>query len=209
MKNHKYIVGLFCIITAFLISCKKGPFARVEISGRLVNYITGAPETGSFDLYNGAYGGSKGSVNYGIFYSNSDGSFVLRPHSWKGGPYRLMYYGKNDTGWEEKRVDLGKNHHINIGNLLTGSFDFHCKVTLNSVSGFSLTFTDVGVGAPHQVNAGTSTVFTATKTFSYEIYQILGNFYHISYRLNNSTSDVNIYVPLHPPSDTTSVTINY
>lgn len=213
LKKPIYIVAIlvFCCFTFWF--CEKRPFANIEITGRVINFWTKAPEPTQIQLWvGGASPGSKGTTQYGSCSTNADGTFDIKSNAeWNGDSYTLMFIPTNSNAISfYKSYTVSKNKTLDVGDILGGFVFLTCKVTLNSVSGDSIKFLQIG-GTPQTVfSAGTHTVITATSYADNSFQKISGNyFYTIIYKLSNSTADSTIMVPLNPPSDTTSVTINY
>ena len=212
----KRVYGI-CVLFAFsllLFNCEKRPFATIEIKGRVLNYWDKSSAVPSqIQLWvGGARPGDKGTTNYGNYYTNADGSFDIKSNAqWEGTGYKLRIVPNADGGNNlvDASCSVPINKSIDIGDIFTGDFTFICNVKLNSVSGASISFLDIGTTVQTSFSAGTNTVVTASKVYSYDEYQIFGNSYHIGYRLSTSTADSSIFVPMHPPADTCSVTINY
>jgi len=210
----KKLINLFCILIFCLafLSCEKRPFATIEVKGRVLNFWSKSPITSSIALWVGSSTpGSKGTTNYGSYSTNSDGSFDIKSNAqWNGNNYTLVFVPSSSSGdaFNEKYA-VSKNQTLDIGDILVGHLSIICKVTLNSVSGASIKFTKIGSTPQTTFNAGTHAVITASSYYDSYSIQTVGNFYPISYRLSTSAADSNIRVPLHPPTDTTSVTINY
>lgn len=182
----------------------------------MLNAWDKSPVSAQIGLYVGAAaaGGqlaSHGVINYGSWSTNSDGSFDIKSNAqWNGDDYTLLIVPDGS----QINCSVGKNKSIDVGDIIVaGSFTINCKITLHSISGASITFSDIGKTTPQvtSFSAGTNTVVTASKVYYGNSggYGCGNNCYHIVYKLSTSSADSNKYVPLQPPSDNTSVTINY
>ncbi len=176
----------------------------------MVNFWDKSPASAQIALWvGGGQPGEKGTTQFGTYSTNADGSFNIKSNAqWNGDDYKLVVSsGNNTTG---ASCTVAKHKSVDVGDIVTGDFTFKCKVNLHSVSGASISLIDIGTTSQAtSYSAGTNTIVTASKTYDYSLYQVFGNFYHIGYKLSTSTADSNIFVPLHQPTDTTSVTINY
>jgi len=212
LKKTTFIIALliFCCFTFWF--CEKNTLTNIEIHGRVVNFWDKSPMPSQIQLWVGSSTpGSKGTTNYGNYSTSADGSFDVKSNGqWNGNDYTLVFIPANGNGDEfTARYSVSNNQNLNVGDILVGHVTITCKITLNSVSGASINFLLIGSTPQTNFAAGTHTVITASSYYdSYSIKNV-GNFYRITYSLSTGATDTTIMVPLHPPTDTTSVTINY
>jgi hypothetical protein len=212
MKKSNLITLLIIVISFGFSFCNKRPFAHIEIHGRVVNYVTKAPVPSTISVYTGQRPGSKGSTFFGSTSTNSDGSFDFKSHAgWNSNDYYLEVHPAINSGNNSRELlcTVNKNQNLDVGDILTGSFTYFCKVTLISTSGAALDFKDIGSTSQTHFNAGATTTIMANKTYDYDVHLIFGNFYHIGYRISSSTADSNLFVPINTPPDTCVATIHY
>lgn len=212
MKKPIYIVTLLTFCCFAFWSCEKKLFKKVEVSGKVVNYISKTPVQTQLQLWNTEQTGNRGAVYLGTTSTNSDGTFDLKAPADKEGVYFLIWGGSNDYFLQ---VDLQDGHNIDIGNILDGVFTFFCKITLVSVSNSAIdigadSFNSTASAPSFHFNPGTSTQLLVSQTYNYNSYQQNNGGFPISYKttLGGISKDSTIYVPA-PNADTLSVTINY
>lgn len=178
----------------------------------MINFWTKAPEPTQIQLWvGGGQPGEKGTTEYGTYSTNADGTFDVKSNAqWNGTEYKLVFIPNDGSGYFTKDYSLNKHQTLNVGDLFAGTVVIgFCQTHLNSVSGASINLTQFGSVSNTTFSAGTHTVLTAQ-------FPILQNGNapipfpcQFKYRLSTSTTDSTIIVPLHPPADTTSITINY
>lgn len=212
MKKTIYITAILIFFCFAFWSCEKRPFATIEIQGRVINFWTKAPEPTEIQLWvGGAQPGEKGTTNYGNYSTNTDGTFDVKSNAeWNGTDYTLLFIPNDGSGPFTKDFSVNRNKNLNVGDIIAGTVQtVFCRVQLNSVSGASINFTQIGSTPQTNFSAGTHTVFVANNVIFSGGSTSASYFYPIKYRLSTSATDSSIMVPLHPPSDSCSVTINY
>ncbi len=212
MKKTTFIIAtlIFCCFTFWF--CEKNALTNIEIHGRVLNFWDKSPMPSQVQLWvGGSMPGTNGTTNYGNFATNADGSFDVKSNGqWNGNDYTLVFIPANTSGDEfNAHYTVSNNQNLNAGDILTGHVTIVCKITLNSVSGASINFLQIGSAPQTTFTAGTHTVITASSYYDSDAIKNVGNFYPITYSLSTGTTDTTIMVPLHPPADTASVTINY
>ena len=206
LKKPIYIIVILVFCCFAFWCCNKRPFAHVEITGQVVNFWTKAPVPTGIKLWvGGASPGSKGTTYFGSYATNADGTFDIKSNAeWNGDNYML-----EGDSFSYINCTVPKHKIVDVGDILAGSVNISCKVTLNSVSGASINFLEIGSTPQTNFSAGTHTIITASSNYFSGDFQTTGNFYTIVYKLSTSTTDSTIMIPLNPPAVTTSITINY
>jgi len=177
--------------------------------------MTKAPIQANISLYTGQRPGSKASVLFGTTSTSSDGSFDIKSNAgWNSNVYYLEVLPTINTGNTSRELEypINKNQNINVGDVLTGSYTFYCKVTIVPMTASAIDFP--GLGSSYSTlhfNSGTSTQFVTHSSMDYDVYEnVFQHTYRISYTIYPSgiAKDTAIYVPINSP-DTLSVSINY
>ncbi|HEX7414538.1 MAG TPA: hypothetical protein VF411_10890 [Bacteroidia bacterium] len=174
--------------------------------------MTKAPVPATIELWVGDNSpGNKGTTCYGTYFTNPDGSFDVKSNTqWNGNQYHLYIKAGNSVG-QVLEYQLNYNKNKDIGDILTGSYTFLCKVTIHPVSGSAIDFPYAGPNATNiHFNAGTITTFMTTYLWPYDSYIMSGKRFPINYKTypGGVAKDTNIFVPITSP-DTLRVTINY
>src|ERR1700758_5218671 len=132
MKKPVYITAILIFFCFAFWSCQKRPFATVRITGRVLNFWGKTPMPSDIQLWVGSSTpGSKGTTNYGDFSTNPDGTFDIKSNAqWNGDDYTLLIVPDGS----QINCKVGNNKIIDVGDILIGSANITCKVTLNSVS---------------------------------------------------------------------------
>ena len=203
MKKPLYIVGivLFCSFT--FLFCQKKLFKNVEVHGRVINYITGAPEQAGINLYGNAGPSDQNSIDMVRSHTYGDGTFYIKSKAAESEVYYLQVLPTSSTGLDTNIV-LKDGQNVDIGNFLAGSYTFFCRVTIIPVTGSA-----IDIGNSHYT-AGTSTQFMLSSTMNIDTYTALNHMYVLVYKTYPAViaKDSSIYVPIHS-TDTLNCTIYY
>lgn len=173
--------------------------------------MTKAPLQASISLSTGEPPDEKGNTVFGSYTTNANGSFDIKSEGgWNSAPYYLVISEGNQGGFTQLSYNNVKNkQNVDVGDVLMGSYTFHCKVTVNPIDNSAIDFVNLG-SANHHYNAGTSTQFLCSVTYSSDEYFMFGKSLDIAYKIypGGVEKDTGISVLALTP-DTLSVTINY
>jgi hypothetical protein len=210
VKKIKLILGIAILSSLILLGCQKKLFWHVEMHGRVLNFVTKAPEQAEITLYSNGRPGHGGSINVGSTTTNVNGTFDLKTPS-----YRYKYYldvAGTPSGVDNNPIEiepiLKDGHNVDVGDFYIGYFTYFCKVTLVPVSTSAIDFKPgMGMTTIH-FNSGTSTQFMSHEKRAYDYnpdnYQICFTTYP-----GGIPKDSCITIPTHLKPDTLSLTIQY
>lgn len=210
LKKPVYIVTLLVFFCFAFWGCQKKLFKKVELHGRVLNFITKAPINASITLYGNYSSSNQTSTFLGSTNTNGDGTFSLKTPAAVHEKYDLRITD-NISLTLNPNVSLKDNSDIDIGTLFMGTFTFNCKITINPIDGSAIDILFAGANATNiHFNAGTSTSFKTFQTYDYSAYHQNNNSFPIRYRKYpvGVAKDTTVFVPA-PNQDTLSVTINY
>jgi hypothetical protein len=208
------------------LSCQKKTFKRIEVHGRLVNFITNEPITGKVDLYADGFKNfgkqqDSGRVLLASVQANSDGTFSLKSSASKGDNYYLridnqIYAPRAWPASSYSYIQVKQGENNDIGDIPWGKYTFVIKIKLvPTTPGFSIwLFPCTGDKDYIYFPPNTATTIIQQCEQSYETYMVnhcypvrwRGDFYNPSdyYILANNY----VRVPLSN-ADTLTYTLNY
>lgn len=227
MKANKYTIGVIIFFGFLFGFCKKRLFKDIEVSGRILNFISKKPvDNGWFSMETGSVHQSGKNVAIGQVQTHSDGTFFLKSKAAYTNQYQYQVSSTQfRTGtypfqsFIAKDVTLAPGQSINLGDFFVGEFTFICKVNIIPVTtsafeidSFYMTEQVPQVwGAPFPVahfNAGTTAQFIARHTADYNDFD---GKYQICYSTfpGGVKKDSCITIQTNFRPDTLSVTIQY
>lgn len=212
-KRNKIIFTIFICVLPFLF-CQRKLFKKIDIQGRLVNFITNEPISTKIVLKHRDASTAKDVpyLTYDDTNSNSDGTFNFKGRAAKTTSYYLLIGDEpNEYQKYEKYIKVNEGAITNLGDVPYGDFTFSCQITLNPISTSSISiYPGRGKGQTYNFPAGTYTTFTQTSNYTISDYEGSGNRYVILYNTIQSGTTTNSVISLPiMGTNTLSTTINY
>jgi len=221
MKRIVLLLFICVCVMAFAF-CEKKLFGSVQVKGRLIHYLTGEPTGGTVSLMADDVHSSSNyaaeSVELTSGSAKSDGRFTLKSRLSKGSNYYLHVNSTQcfDPVTRQSKIEIVKHGVTDMGDLLAGTCNFICKVTLMPVSNKSIWLFD-----PTKFNSftyfppGTTVTVIQQRELDALAYIASGRKFLISCRIDDYNSsdyyilpNATFYVPILS-GDTVRYQINY
>ena len=102
------------------MSCKKRPFANVELHGRIMNSSTNTPLQATLELYHGARPGENHSIRFADASTNADGTFDIKSKAgWNSDDYYLLIKTTVNGFFSVQAIKyhVSRNQNLDVGNI--------------------------------------------------------------------------------------------